>query len=183
MPAILFVLFILGPILELVVIIQVGQILGLWPTVALLVGLSLLGAVLVKREGLKAWWRFNHTVQAGRVPAVEVVDGALVLLGGALLVTPGFLTDALGFVLIVPVTRSMVRRFLRKRTRLLMVGAAGPGARRGTEGRRPSGSDSDVVDVEVVRVERDEPPAPGHLDPGDSSGGDRGDTGPRGEAG
>ena len=185
MPAILFLLFIVVPVLELLVIIQVGQALGPWPTAALLVAISLVGAALVKREGLKAWWRFNETVRAGGVPAAEVVDGALVLFGGALLLTPGFLTDALGLALIVPVTRMLLRRFLRKRTRLLLVGPAMPGrayhrpssAGSARRGATPGGGE--IVDVEVVRVERERPgeaPESHGLTDGDDS--DR--DGPRG---
>lgn len=195
MPAILlFLLFVVGPILELVVIIQVGQAIGAWLTVGLLVALSLVGAALVRREGLRAWWRFNESLQAGRVPTTEVADGALVLLGGALLVTPGFLTDALGLALLVPPSRALIRGVLRRRGRFLLIGgvtgarpgtgarpsagarrgSGGPGAAgaRGARGGR-SGATDDVVEVEVVKVERDESPRRGSL-PEDEDGPHRG---------
>src|ERR1700754_78927 len=95
----LVLLFIVVPIAELAVIIQVGQEIGVWWTIAILVADSVLGSVLMRTQGGTAWRRFNAAVQAGRIPAREVIDGALVILGGALLLTPGFITDILGIVL------------------------------------------------------------------------------------
>ncbi|HEV2753366.1 MAG TPA: FxsA family protein, partial [Solirubrobacteraceae bacterium] len=116
-------------------LIQVGQIIGALPTIALLVVNSIAGGVLLRSQGRTAWRRFATTLQAGRPPAREVADGALIIFGGALLLTPGFLTDVLGFLLLLPPTRALVRRVLARRlaTRL-MVGALG--ATRGARGRR-----------------------------------------------
>src|ERR687886_1598015 len=95
----LIVLFILVPIAELAVIIQVGQLIGVWWTIALLIADSVLGSMLMRSQGRAAWRRFNAAVAEGRPPAREVLDGVLVIFGGAVLLTPGFLTDVLGVVL------------------------------------------------------------------------------------
>ncbi|HVE64897.1 MAG TPA: FxsA family protein [Mycobacteriales bacterium] len=104
--------FIIVPIVELYVIVQVGQAVGVLPTIGLLLAVALLGSWLVKREGLRAWRSFLAAMQERRVPAREVADGALVVLGGAMLLTPGFVTDVLGLVLILPPTRAVLRRAL-----------------------------------------------------------------------
>ena len=107
--------FILVPIVELYVIIQVGHVLGVVNTLALLVLISFAGAWLMKREGLNTWQRAQRQVDAGLVPGRELVDGALILLAGALLLAPGFVTDAVGLVLLLPPVRAGVRGFARHR--------------------------------------------------------------------
>jgi UPF0716 protein FxsA len=111
----LVLLFVLVPIVELFVILQVGAAIGAWWTIALLVAASVLGSVLMRAQGRAVWRRFGEAVRAGRPPATEVADGALVLFGGALLLTPGFATDALGLALLIPPTRAIVRRVLVRR--------------------------------------------------------------------
>src|ERR687895_714324 len=111
----LVLLFIVVPIAELAVIIQVGQAIGVWWTIAILVADSILGSVLMRSQGRAAWRRFNEAVQSARVPAREVLDGALIVFGGLLLLTPGFLTDLLGLVLLIPPTRRVVRAVLARR--------------------------------------------------------------------
>src|SRR5918997_3798415 len=98
----LIVLFITVPILELFVILQIGELIGVWWTIALLIADSILGSILMRSQGRAAWRRFNDATRAGRVPAREVLDGALIVFGGALLLTPGFLTDILGLILLIP---------------------------------------------------------------------------------
>jgi UPF0716 protein FxsA len=120
----LVLLFIAVPIAELAVIIQVGQAIGVWWTIGLLIADSILGSWLMRHQGRSAWRRFNETVAAGRVPGREVVDGALVIFGGALLLTPGFLTDILGLILLIPPSRAIVRRILARRLTVRMVAAA-----------------------------------------------------------
>lgn len=168
MPA-LFLLFVVVPLIEIFVLIEVGQVIGTVPTVALLVGMSLLGAWMVRREGVRAWSRFRRTLSSGRLPTAEVVDGALVLLGGALMLTPGFVTDVLGLLLVLPPSRALVNRAVRRRTRSSFgLGWAGPGA------RRPPRREPEVertVDVEVVDVQRTPRTAGGSsADPGGPSG-------------
>jgi UPF0716 protein FxsA len=112
MVPILVLAFIVVPLAELAVIIAVGNVIGLVPTLVLLLGISIVGAWLAKREGLAAWRRFQLAVAEGRVPTTEVADGAMVLLAGALLLTPGFLTDVAGVLLLLPPTRAAARRLL-----------------------------------------------------------------------
>jgi UPF0716 protein FxsA len=111
----LVLLFIVVPIAELYVIIQVGQAIGVLPTVAILLADSLLGSWLLRQQGRAAWRRFNAALQGGRAPARETIDGALVLMGGALLLTPGFLSDILGLALLLPPTRAVIVRVLARR--------------------------------------------------------------------
>ncbi|MGH3316676.1 MAG: FxsA family protein, partial [Nocardioidaceae bacterium] len=93
------------PILEIYVIIQVGQVIGAAPTIALLIVESALGAWIVKREGRRAWEALNASFSTGRLPTRELSDAALVLVGGTLLLTPGFVTDVFGFFFVLPFTR------------------------------------------------------------------------------
>jgi UPF0716 protein FxsA len=147
----LVLLFIAVPLAELAVIIQVGQAIGVWWTIGLLLADSILGSWLMRLQGRIAWRRFNEALQAGRVPGREVLDGALVIFGGALLLTPGFITDVLGLVLLLPPTRALVRRVLTRRLAHRVVVSAG------RTGQRPP-ADYDVegsaVDVDPDRIER-----------------------------
>jgi len=130
----LILLFIVVPLAELYVIIQVGQAIGALPTIGLLLLDSLLGSWLLRHQGRTVWRRFREALALGRPPARETVDGALVILGGALMLAPGFITDALGVLLLLPPTRAVVRRGLaRNALRRLFgplgtVGAAAGGA-------------------------------------------------------
>jgi UPF0716 protein FxsA len=145
----LVLLFIVVPIIELAVIIQVGQVIGVWWTIALLVADSILGSVLMRSQGRAAWRRFNETTSAGRVPAREVLDGALVIFGGALLLTPGFITDILGLFLLIPPTRAIVRAVLARRlAHRLVVSVSGPRVRR----RRDDDVEGAAVDVDQDRI-------------------------------
>ncbi|MCR1780925.1 FxsA family protein [Nocardioides carbamazepini] len=108
----LFLAFVVMPVLEIVVLIQVGQVIGPWWTILLLVLDSIVGAWLIKREGRRAWLALRERVETGRLPARELADGVLVVLGGAFLLSPGFVTDVLGILLILPVTRPLFRSLL-----------------------------------------------------------------------
>jgi len=112
LPVLLFLIFVVLPIAELYVIIQVGGAIGIWPTLALLLLDGFLGAYLTRTQGRAAWRRFNEAMAAGRVPAKEVYDGAAIIFGGALLLSPGFITDVFGILLLVPPTRAILRRVL-----------------------------------------------------------------------
>ncbi len=104
-------LFIALPLAELYVILRVGDWLGVVPTIALLAGDSLLGAVLLRSQGRSVWRRFRAALAEGRVPHREVQEGVMVIFGGAFLITPGFITDVVGLLLLLPPTRALVRRF------------------------------------------------------------------------
>jgi UPF0716 protein FxsA len=121
----LLLLFIVIPLVELFVIIEVGMAIGVWPTIGLLFLDSILGAVLLRSQGRAVWRRFNEALAASRVPHREVFDGALVIFGGALLLTPGFVTDVVGLLLLIPPSRALVRRFLGR----LFVGRVALGPR------------------------------------------------------
>jgi UPF0716 protein FxsA len=105
----LVLIFILVPIAELYVIIQVGGAIGVLPTLALLIADALLGSLLLRQQGRAAWVRFNRALAENRLPHKEVFDGVLIIMGGALLLTPGFLTDVVGLILLIPPTRAAVR--------------------------------------------------------------------------
>ena len=115
----LVLIFIIVPIAELYVIIQVGEAIGTIPTLVLLLLDALLGSMLLRHQGRAAWVRFNRAIAEGRLPHKEVFDGVLIILGGALLITPGFITDIFGLVLLIPPTRAIVRaissRIVRRR--------------------------------------------------------------------
>jgi UPF0716 protein FxsA len=111
----LILIFIAVPIAELYVIYLVGDAIGVWQTLLLLAADSLLGSLLLRSQGRSVWNRFNEALAAGRVPRREVMDGVLVIFGGAFLITPGFLTDVLGLLLLIPPTRSVVRRRVERR--------------------------------------------------------------------
>ena len=154
MPFLLVLLFIVVPIAELAVIIQVGGLIGFWPTLALLIADSILGAWLMRNQGRVAWRRFNDAIQAGRVPAREVADGVLVIFGGALLLTPGFITDIFGALFQIPTTRAIVRRLLVKRSSERMTVAARSRAGTWTTTTRPGDVDRTAVDVDTEHLPR-----------------------------
>ena len=111
----LAVLFLVIPVAELWLIIASSRQFGFLNTLAVLIVVSMLGAWLIKREGIKVWRRFNAQVASGAVPSNEIADGVLVLGAGALLMTPGFLTDVVGLLALFPPTRALLRRVLVKR--------------------------------------------------------------------
>jgi UPF0716 protein FxsA len=113
--AFLLVAFVVVPIAELAVIVATSQAIGLGWTLLLLFGFSIAGSVLAKRQGLEVWRRVRATLERGRMPSAELVDGFLVLLAGALLLSPGFLTDVVGVALLLPPVRALIRRAATRR--------------------------------------------------------------------
>jgi UPF0716 protein FxsA len=152
LPLLLVLLFIVVPIAELALIIQVGQWIGWW-TVLVLLADAVLGSMLLRSQGRAAWRRFNEALAGGRIPHREVVDGVLVIFGGVLLLTPGFLTDIFGLLFLLPPTRAVIRRlFLREAMRRITVtmtsGArmprpGGGGARRRDDDLEGTASEAD----------------------------------------
>lgn len=108
----LFLLFTLVPLIELFLLVKLGDVIGFWPTVALVVTTGALGAVLTRMEGLRVLRRAQADFQQGRVPTDRMLDGLLILVAGAVLLTPGLITDAVGFFLLVPAGRRMVRKLV-----------------------------------------------------------------------
>jgi UPF0716 protein FxsA len=127
----LLLIFIVVPIAELYVIFAVGDAIGWWQTLLILAADSILGSLLLKSQGRAVWRRFSEAMAAGRVPHREVLDGVLVIFGGAFLITPGFLTDLVGLLLLLPPTRAVMRRLVvRALGGRLMISVAGAAARR-----------------------------------------------------
>jgi UPF0716 protein FxsA len=114
---VLALVFLVVPIAELYLIVQVANGIGIPETILLLIGISLLGAWLARLAGIGVLARLQRTVRAGRVPSAELVDGGLVLFAGALMITPGFLSDMLAILLLVPPTRAVVRGVVLRRIR------------------------------------------------------------------
>jgi UPF0716 protein FxsA len=127
-PLALLALFIVVPLAELYVILKVGQAIGpLW-TILLLLADSVLGSMLLRAQGRAVWRRFNAALAEGRMPHREVIDGVLVIFGGAFLITPGFLTDVIGLALLLPPSRALIRRLVVRRLGRRVAGrGAGPG--------------------------------------------------------
>jgi UPF0716 protein FxsA len=147
MPLLALVLIFIGlPIAELYVILKVGDAIGAVPTVLLLAGDSVLGSLLLRSQGRRVWRRFREALAEGRMPHREVIDGVLVIFGGAFLITPGFITDVIGVLLLIPPTRYLIRRQLVRRLgrRLVIV-----------DGRSAPGGD---YDVEGTASEYEAPP-------------------------
>jgi UPF0716 protein FxsA len=153
------VAFVVVPLVEIFVLVQVGQVIGPWWTILLLVVDSLIGTWLIRREGSRAWAALRDALQSGRMPARELADGGLIVVGGTLMLTPGFVSDVLGILLILPFTRPVARRALTTMVsrRLLGPRAGGPPGPRGGAGRGPGdarrpgpGPEGPVVRGEVV---------------------------------
>jgi UPF0716 protein FxsA len=140
----LVLIFIVVPLIELYVIIQVGNAIGLVPTLVLLLLDALLGSMLLRHQGRAAWIQFNRALAENRLPHKEVFDGILVILGGALLLTPGFITDIFGLILLIPPTRAIVRgitsRVVRRRMAMgATIWTMGRGQRPSRQRPAPSG--------------------------------------------
>ena len=121
------ILFIVVPIAELFVIIKVGELIGFWPTLLLLLLDAVAGSLLLRHQGRGAWRRFNEALAQRRFPGKEVADGVLIVIGGTLLLAPGFLSDIVGAFLLIPPTRALARVALRRFTvgRFAVVGVSG----------------------------------------------------------
>lgn len=108
----LFIAFLIVPFVEIYVLLQVGGIIGAFPTIFLVVFTAVLGAWLLRRQGFATWQRFQAALQRGEVPAYEMIEGPILLIGGALLLTPGFFTDILGFACLIPSLRRKVAKYI-----------------------------------------------------------------------
>ena len=131
---VLVVLFFVVPIFELYVIIQVAQAIGVLETIGVLILDSILGGWLMKREGLGVLRRLQSKLDSGELPSTELVDGFLILFGGALMLAPGFATDLLGMALLLPPVRAVVRRVLARRFKAVVI-------------NRGTGGYGDVIDL------------------------------------
>ncbi len=109
---ILFLFFLIVPFVEIYVLLQVGGLIGAFPTIFLVVFTAALGAWLLRRQGFATWQRFQTNLAQGTIPAYEMIEGPILLVGGALLLTPGFFTDALGFACLIPALRRKIARYI-----------------------------------------------------------------------
>jgi UPF0716 protein FxsA len=128
---ILMVLFLAIPIIEIFLLIKVAGIIDWLPTIALIVLTAVIGASLLRTQGSQTYMRFNQALNEGRVPANEILEGVALLVGGALLLTPGFFTDLIGFICLLPFTRRPIATFLVNRFNPIpasMSGSVGPGS-------------------------------------------------------
>ena len=141
----LFALFIAIPLIEIALFIQVGGLIGLWPTLAIVVFTAFLGTWMIRAQGVMALDRLRASLNELRDPTEPLAHGAMILIAGALLLTPGFFTDAIGFALLIPPVRSTVYAHLRRRMKVRGF-AAGPGP------ARPEDPPDVIIDVEYEEV-------------------------------
>jgi UPF0716 protein FxsA len=145
----LILIFIVLPIAEIYVIVQVGEAIGVWWTLAILIADSIVGAMLVRWQGRAAWRRFTEALASGRPPAREVLDGGLIIFGGALQIAPGFITDILGMLLLLPPTRAIFRKLIvRRYARRLVTSLSGRGVPRDPAARREYDVEGSAHEVE-----------------------------------
>lgn len=168
---ILALLFLVVPILEIYIIIQVGELVGGWNAIALIILVSIVGAWMVRREGLSLIGRIQRQLGEGKLPTKELVDALLVAMAGALMLTPGFLTDALGLFCLFPPTRAIIRTVLIARfagkvqvagSGFVGFGPGGPGGAADVGFRHGFG---DVVDVGEATIQPDDDEGPIELGP------------------
>jgi len=147
----LLLLFIVVPFVELVLLLSIGARIGLWPTLGIIVITAIIGASLTKAQGAAVMIKAQTAMREGRMPHAEVLDGLMIIIAGAVLLTPGFLTDAFGFSLLFPPFRSVVRKRLSKalKDRVQIVG---PGGVVTPEGTTPH--DDNVIEAEVIDVDK-----------------------------
>ncbi len=131
-----FALFLIVPVIEIYLLIQVGGLIGAWPTIFLIILTAILGGWLLRNQGLATMERVQQTLARGEIPAIELLEGAMLLVGGALLLTPGFFTDTIGFICLIPILRRNVILWAMRKGIIgtTPTGAAGPA--RGTHGER-----------------------------------------------
>jgi len=121
---IVFLIFVTVPFVEIYLLLQIGGIVGVFPTILLVVGTAILGAGLLRQQGLATWMRFQENLAKGELPAYEMVEGPILLVGGALLLTPGFFTDIIGFACLIPAVRRKIAQYIIEKR---LVAAAGNG--------------------------------------------------------
>ncbi len=159
MVGVLLFLFIAIPIAEIVVFVQMGGLIGLWPTVAAVIFTAVFGAALLRRQGISTLMRLRESLEQGRIPLEEIFDGVCLFATGLLLLTPGFITDSFGFLLLFPPFRALLRRELGRqikagRVHVHQSGFHGPG-------QRPPSPDPTVIDGEWETLDESEKPRSG----------------------
>jgi UPF0716 protein FxsA len=150
----LFFLFLLVPLIEIALFIQVGGWLGLWPTLGIVVATAMAGTYLVRSQGSQALIRLRRSLEDLRDPTENLAHGAMILFSGALLLTPGFFTDAVGFLLLVPAVRSFIMRRIRERVKIQSMTSGNP------DWRPSHPIDNDIIEGEYEVQDRPPPDTP-----------------------
>jgi len=180
--------FFLTPIIEMYLLIRVGGYIGAWPTIGLVMLTAVVGVALLRVQGLSTLTRGMGRLEGGELPAREMAEGILLAVAGALLITPGFCTDAAGFLILVPPVRAAVAQ--RMLSRVVMVGPGGPGgpgrggwppgggSRPGADRRSGRSHGPTIIEGEYEPVDPDDGRSPDAGERG-GAGGDSGDSDPR----
>ena len=140
---VLFAFFLIVPFIEIYVLLQVGSLIGALPTILMVVFTAVLGAWLLRRQGFETWRRFQSNLQQGQIPAYEMIEGPIILVGGALLLTPGFFTDFLGFACLIPSLRRRIARYLIEHHLLVAQGVS--------SFRKTSGYEDSFIEAEFEK--------------------------------
>lgn len=148
-----FVLFLVIPIIEIFFLIKVGEVIGAFPTIILVVLTAVIGAALLRQQGLSTLARFQQNISTGKLPAQEMVEGILLAVGGALLMTPGFVTDTMGFLCLIPMSRQAIAKTIIKRSGdKFKAGMTGSFTSGGFSGGFHHQSNDDVYEGEFTEV-------------------------------
>jgi len=143
----LLLLFIIIPAIELILLIEIGQVIGTLPTIGLIVFTGILGAFLARRQGIQVLSRIRRQMQSGQLPADPIFDGAIILVAGAFLMTPGILTDTLGCLFLIPATRRIIKKVIWVRVqRMIQNGQIITGSYQGQPYRPPREEDVTIID-------------------------------------
>ncbi len=142
---ILFIFFLSVPILEIYLLLKIGGVIGIFPTVILVVGTAALGAAMLRKQGFSTMQRLQNALSKGEIPAMEMIEGPILLVGGALLLTPGFVTDALGFFCLIPQTRKWFVSYLLEKHMITT------GMNAGMQRNQPTGTDGDTIEGEYKK--------------------------------
>jgi len=140
---IVFLFFLVVPFVEIYLLLQIGGIVGVLPTVLLVVFTAVLGAWLLRQQGFATWQRFQTSLSQGAIPAYEMIEGPILLVGGALLLTPGFFTDAIGFACLIPQTRRKLAQYIIEKQLI--------NAQTGSPFQKPQASDENIIEGEFKK--------------------------------
>jgi UPF0716 protein FxsA len=152
---IFLILFLVVPVVEIYVLIQVGSIIGAIPTILLILATAIIGAALLRQQGLSTLARFQRGLSSGTLPAQEMIEGILLAVGGALLMTPGFVTDAMGFFCLIPVTRKILAHYIMKRSAGQVQAGISGFATGANSNSKSHNKDNKTYEGEFVRKEDD----------------------------
>ena len=163
LPLLLFAVFVAVPIVEIAIFIQVGGLIGLWPTIAIVLGTALLGAALIRVQGFQTWRRAEEAMKRGEPPLGEMLDGVFLLVAALLMVTPGLFTDCIGILLLIPpvrreIGRRVAARLARSANVQFHMSGMGPGGH--TQGGHTQGGPGPVIEGEAEEIGPDGDGAP-----------------------